>query len=99
MLAGSSCTQTTSALRVLVERGLHLGFGPGVELLEEDDADADVLALLALDAQVVADLAGADEEAARVCDVVVREDVLEARRGEVGDGGRRRRGGAACSSA
>ena len=63
---------------MLVERGLQLGFGPGVELLEEDDADAEVLALFALDAEVVADLSAADEQAARVFDVVVGQDILEA---------------------
>ena len=67
MLAGSSWTQTISCgCGMLVEGGLQFGFGPGVELLEEDDADGHVLALGALDAEVVADLAGADEEAARV---------------------------------
>jgi hypothetical protein len=79
---------------MLVERGLQLGLGPGVELLDEDDADGHVLALLALDAQVVADLAGADEQAARVLvTVVVGEDILEvvaakSARGDIASGWR-----------
>ena len=72
---------------VLVEGGLELGFGEGVELLEEDDGDVGEFALGALDAEVVADFAGADEQAAGVGDGVVGENVLEAVEGEVGDGG------------
>src|SRR5580698_10550545 len=45
-----------SRARVLVESGLQLYFGPGIELLDEYDADAHVLALSTLDAEVVADL-------------------------------------------
>ena len=72
---------------MLVEGGLQFCFGPGVELLDEDDADAEVFALLALDAEVVADLAAADEQAARALDVVVGEDIFEGRLAELRDGG------------
>ena len=69
---------------MLVERRFELGFGPGIELLEEDDAYAEVLAFGALDAEVVADLSAADEESARVFYVVVGEDILEFFESEVG---------------
>ena len=74
---------------VLVEGGLEFGFRPRVELLEEDDADGRGLffceaALRSLDAEVVADLAGADEQAAGMDDVVVGEDVLEVRMRRIG---------------
>jgi len=72
---------------MLVERGVQFSFGPWVHLLEEDDADAEVLALFTLDAEVVADLAAADEQAARGFDVVVGEDVLKALDGEVSECG------------
>ncbi len=72
---------------MLVEGGLEFGFGEGVELLEEDDADGSVVTLRAFDAEVMADLAGADEEAVRVGDGVVGEDLLEVVDCEVGDGG------------
>src|SRR5882757_8859259 len=70
---------------MLVERCLELGLGPGIHLLEEDDADAEVLAFGTLDAEVVADLATADEEAARVLHVVVGENILESFETEVRD--------------
>src|ERR1700749_160410 len=57
---------------VLVESGLELGFGKGIQLLDEDDADRHVFALGSLDAEIVADLSGADEKATRVDGVVVR---------------------------
>ena len=44
-------------------------------------------ALRPFDAEVVADFSGADEQAVRVGDSVVGEDVLEVVDGEVGDGG------------
>ena len=49
---------------MLVECGLQFGFRPWVELLDEDDANGHVLAFGSLDAEVVADLSGADEQAA-----------------------------------
>ncbi len=88
MLAGSSWTQTiSSAFGMLIERCLEFFFGPGIELLEEDDADGEVFALFALDAEIVSDLSGADEQAARIFDVVVGQHVLEVIESEVGDGG------------
>ena len=72
---------------MLIECCLELFFGPRIQLLEEDDADGEVFALFALDAEVVSDLSGADEEAARVLHVVVGEHVLEVIECEVGDGG------------
>ena len=81
MLAGSSWTQTISrASGCAVDGGLEFRLGPGVELLEEDDGDRRVLALRALDTELVADFAGADEHAAGFCDFGVRHDVEEARR-------------------
>src|SRR5260370_31691077 len=68
---------------MLIERCLKFGLGPGIHLLEEDDADAEVLALGALDAEVVADLSAAHQQAARVLHVVVGEDVLESFETEV----------------
>ena len=72
---------------MLVERCLQLGFGEGIELLEEDDAYGVLVALGTLDAEVVADFAGADQQAVRVGDGVVGENVLEVVEREVGDGG------------
>ena len=69
----------------LVQGCLQLFFGPGIQLLEEDDTDAEVLALGALHAEIVADLSAADQEAARVFHIVVGENVLEARESEVRD--------------
>src|SRR6202022_2391755 len=40
-------------VRMLVQCGLQLSPRPWIQLLDEDDADAHVLALLALDSQVV----------------------------------------------
>ena len=77
--------------------GLQLGFGPGIELIEEDDAGGRVLALRALDAQLVADFAGGDEQALGVLDFRFRQDGEEARTREVCDGAKARRDGAACS--
>src|SRR5271168_2329709 len=51
---------------MLVERSLQLCLGPWIHLLEEDDADGHIFSLGTLDAEVVADLSAADEEAARV---------------------------------
>ncbi len=72
---------------MLIQCSLELGFREGVELFEEDDADRVVFALGALDAQVVADLAAADEQAVGVGDGVVGENVLEVVEREVGDRG------------
>ena len=67
MLAGSSWTQTTSvALGCWSRAACSSCFGPGVELLDEDDGGVGELALFALDAEVVADLAAGDEEAGGV---------------------------------
>ena len=82
---------------VLVEGRLQFNFGPWVELLDEKDTDGHVFALCTLDAEVVADLSGADEEAARVFDVVVGQDVFEGGLAELGDGGETRRDGGACT--
>lgn len=73
-----------AGLGMLVDGGAELGFGKGIELLEEEDADGHVLALFALDAEIVADLAGGDDEAAGSFDVVVGKDVLEMVDGKVG---------------
>jgi hypothetical protein len=70
---------------VLIQRGLQLGFGPGVELVEEDDGDRVVSSLGSFDTEIVADFAGADEDAARVGDLVVGDDVEEMVASEVGD--------------
>ena len=72
---------------VLLEGGEEFCFGEGVELLEEDDGDVGEFALGPFDAEVVADLAGADEETAGVDGFVVGKNVLEVVVGEVGDGG------------
>ena len=52
------------------DSGFEVGFGPGVELVEEEDARNCVLALRALDAQLVSDFAGCYQEALRVFDRV-----------------------------
>ena len=87
MLAGSSCTQTISVPGMLVERGLHLVFGPGVELFEEDNSNRAVLAPLALHAQGVADLAGADQQPAWRADRAVGQDIAEAWHGKIRERG------------
>ena len=71
---------------MLIERCLQLRLGPWIHLFEKDDANAEVLALFALDAKVVADLSAADEEAAGIFYVVVGEDVFEGRLAEFRDG-------------
>ena len=55
-------------VRMLIQGGLQILCRPGVKLLKKDDGDRGVFALFAFDAQVVADLARADEETARVFD-------------------------------
>ena len=59
--------------------------GHGIKLLEEDDAGGAVAALLALDTQLVADLAGADEQALCAGDAGFGQNVLEVRTREVFD--------------
>src|SRR6187402_587504 len=68
---------------VLLQSGGDLLLRPGVELLHEDDRGGIVPALGTFDAEVMTDLAGADEDALWIFGFVIREDVLELRSGEV----------------
>ncbi len=72
---------------VLIEGGLEFLFGPWVKLFDEDDRNVGELAFCALDAEVVADFAGADEQATGLGDGGVGKDVLEVVESEVRDGG------------
>src|SRR5271170_887577 len=62
---------------MLIESSLQFLLRPGIELLEEDYADRHILALGTFDAEIVTDLAAADDEAAGIFDVIVGENVLE----------------------
>jgi hypothetical protein len=61
-------------------------FGKRIELLYKHDGGGCVFSLLALGAEFVADLAGADQDAVGLSDFGVGENVLEILLGEVGDG-------------
>jgi hypothetical protein len=71
MFAGSSCTQTPRAPRVAVQLGGELRPRERVELLEEDDRRRSSAAARPLRAQLVADLAGAEEHPPASADLVV----------------------------
>ena len=100
MFSGSSCTQTTLVrVRMRLDRRHKLRLGPRIHLLEEDDAGGRVLALLALDAQLMPDLAGADQQPLRVRNLGLWQDILEMRLSKVLDATRPHPDAAACSSA